>query len=119
MNLYWCETADHNEDWFIVASSVQEACRLHEDAEGYDSGDARAILVRRIPKHLTPSKGWPDHDLLRVLGAVFLSETTPRVVQIGQTAYEEGGMDAVIDRLSDDQAEAAGKGRSNKTTRLQ
>ncbi len=68
---------------------------------------------------LPPPKAGPDHDLLRVLGAVFLSETTPRVVQIGQTVHEEGGMDAVIDRLSDDQAEAAGKGRSNKTTWLQ
>ena len=119
MNLYWCETSDHNEDWFIVASSVQEACRLHEGAEGYNRGDARAILVRRIPKHLTPFKGWPDHDFLRALDAVFLSETTPRVVQIGSVVYQEGGMDAVIDRLSDDQSEAAGKAWPNKTIRLQ
>lgn len=119
MNLYWCETSDHNEDWFMVASSAQEACRLHEGAEGYNRGDARATLVCPIPKHLAPSKGWPDHDFLRALDAVFLSETTPRVVQIGSVVYQEGGMDAVIDRLSDDQSEAAGKGRPNKTIRLQ
>ncbi len=45
MNFYWCETADHNEDWFMVASSAQEACRLHEGAEGYNRGDAQATLV--------------------------------------------------------------------------
>lgn len=118
MNLYWCETADHEEDWFMVASSAREACRLHEAAEGYGRGEVRATLVYRIPKRLTPHAGWPDHDLLRALGAVLLSETTPRVVQIGRTVYQEGGMDAVIDRLSDDQSEAAGQGRPNKTTRL-
>ena len=52
-------------------------------------------------------------------GVVFISEGTPRVVQIGQTIYQEGGMDAVVDRMNDDLAEAIGKGRPNKTTRLQ
>jgi hypothetical protein len=85
VNLYWCETADHDEDWFIVAPSAKVAKCIHEDAEGYDRGVARVTLVCRIPKGLglTPSPGWPDHDLLRTLGAVFLSEQTPRIVQIG------------------------------------
>jgi hypothetical protein len=33
-NLYWVETDDHGEDWFI-ARSARGACRLHEDDEGY------------------------------------------------------------------------------------
>ena len=119
MNLYWCETMDHDEDWFIVASSAKEARRIHEDCEGYSRGDARATLVLRIPTPLAPSIGYPTHDLLRSLGVVFISEGTPRVVQIGQTIYQEGGMDAVVDRMNDDLAEAIGKGRPNKTTRLQ
>ena len=36
--LYWCETDDHDEDWFIVAESAEEACHIHESAEGYDDG---------------------------------------------------------------------------------
>src|SRR5262249_19685317 len=119
MNLYWCETADHDEDWFIVASSAKEAYRLHKGVEGYGPGDARATLICRIPRTLSVHKGWPGHDLLRALGAVFLSETTPRVVEICSTIYQKGGMDAVINRLRDDQPEAAGQGRPNKTTRLQ
>jgi len=119
MNLYWCETADHDEDWFIVAPSARGACRIHEDEEGYEHGDAKATLVCRIPKHLTPEVGWPYHALLKVLGAVFLSERTPRVVEIRSTVYQEGGMDAVINRVSDDCAEAVGMGRLNNTTRLQ
>src|SRR5215510_2727201 len=119
MNLYWCETADHDEDWFVVASSAKEACRFHEQEEGYGTGDGRATLVCRIPRTLSVHKGWPSSDLLRALGAVFLSDSTPRVVQIRSTVYQEGGMDAVINRLSDDYAEAAGMGRLNKTTCLQ
>jgi hypothetical protein len=119
MNLYWCETMDHDEDWFIVAPSGKEAKRIHEDVEGYGRGDAQATLVLRIPATLAPSVGYPTHDLLRSLGAVFISEETPRVVQIGQTIYQEGGMDAVIDRATDDLAEAKGEGRPNRTTKLQ
>lgn len=119
MNLYWCETFDHDEDWFIVAPSAIEARRSHEIAEGYDEGEAHATFVRRIPKSLHAAPGWPDHTLLRSLGAVFLTESTPRVVQIGTTVYQEGGMDAVVDRLNDDVAEGMGKGRPNKTTPLQ
>ena len=118
MNLYWCETIDHDEDWFIVASSAKEAKRMHEDIEGYRRGDARARLIVRIPKELNPPVGHPTHELLYSLGAVFLSEGVPRVVQFGATVYQEGGMDAVIERISDDQFEALGQGRPNKTTRL-
>ena len=25
--LFWCSTADHDEDWFVVASSELAACR--------------------------------------------------------------------------------------------
>ena len=82
MNLYWCETMDHDEDWFIVAPSAKEARRLHEDAEGYGRGDAQATLVARIPKALNPSAGHPTHELLRSLGAVFISEETPRAVRL-------------------------------------
>ena len=119
MNLYWCETMDHDEDWFIVAPSAKEAKRMHEDSEGYERGDARAMLVLRIPKALASSVGYPSHDLLRSLGAVFISEETPRVVQIGSRVYQEGGMEAVVRRVRDDWAEAWGKGRPNKTTKLQ
>ncbi|MBI3246533.1 MAG: hypothetical protein HYZ50_08510 [Deltaproteobacteria bacterium] len=117
--LYWCETPDHDEDWFIVASSAKEACRIHEAQEGYGKSYARSRLVCRIPSALAPATGWPSQELLEALGGVFLSNSTPRVVQYGQTVYVEGGMDAVLRRLEDDQAEAMGKGRPQGTTRLQ
>ena len=42
MKLYWVTTEDHDEDWFIVASSPEEASKYHEDMEGYVPGDADA-----------------------------------------------------------------------------
>lgn len=118
MNLYWCETSDHDEDWFIVARSAREARRIHAEEEGYEATMVQALLVQRIPQELPATQGWPDHDLLKALGAVFLSDKTPRVVQLGQRTYQEGGMDAVLRRLEDDQSEALGKGRPNQTTKL-
>jgi len=116
--LYWCETDDHDEDWFLVAPSARKACRIHEDQEGYGRGDARATVVCRIPKHLTTTVGWPDHALLKALGAVFLSEQTPRIVKISGKIYQEGGMDGVLNRLTDDVHEALGEGRPHGTTKL-
>ena len=110
---------DREDDWFVVISSAREAGLIHEDEEGYGRGDARATLVCRIPSAFMPCpKGWLDHSLLRELGGIFHSETTPRGVQFGDRVYEEGGLDAVLRQLEDDQPETIGQGRSNGTTRL-
>ena len=39
MKMYWVETADQAEDWFVVARSKRRAARWHEKAEGYASGE--------------------------------------------------------------------------------
>lgn len=49
LNLYWVETSDHDEDWFIIAKNSRSACSYHEQYEGYNSGDANASLVAPIP----------------------------------------------------------------------
>jgi hypothetical protein len=58
--LYWCTTSDGDEDWFVVASSSAEARRFHEDAEGYDRGDAAAERVVGLPEHLLRADAWLD-----------------------------------------------------------
>lgn len=98
---------------------MKEACRIHEDQEGYDEGYARATLICRIPATLLSVSGWPNRELLEAVGGVFLSDSTPRMVQFGQKVYAEGGLDAVLRRLEDDQAEIQGQGRPQGTTRLQ
>jgi hypothetical protein len=51
-SLYWCTTSDGDEDWFVVANSGREARRFHENAEGYERGDARAERTVALPAEL-------------------------------------------------------------------
>lgn len=63
LNLYWVETDDHDEDWFVVARNARQACSYHEDYEGYARRDATATLVARVPTHwLCHGVGHPPHD---------------------------------------------------------
>jgi uncharacterized protein CbrC (UPF0167 family) len=115
MNLYWVTTDDHAEDWFIVASSAQEAATFHEDAEGYDYGDATAEMIVEIPKGIDASTGWPSDEVLKSCGAKFLSKAPARVVEIGDLRFCEGLMESTIRAQDDDRFEAIGQGRPNKT----
>lgn len=69
MALYWVETDDHGEDWFVVARNPREAENYHEKSEGYDLGDARATFVARVPRHVQARPGWPSDELLKACGA--------------------------------------------------
>lgn len=76
--LYWCETGDHDEDWFVVARSDEEAARFHENAEGYDEDDAWAEEVCAVPAPACAGleeAGWPSEELLLACGAEFLPNT--------------------------------------------
>ncbi len=117
MKLFWVETADRAEDWFVVARSKRGAARWHEKAEGYDSGDAVAKLVLTIPGELEAPEGWPSHELLEACGARFCRAETPRVVEIEGVQYIEGYLEFEIRQLADEEFEALGKGRPNKTKR--
>jgi hypothetical protein len=127
MNLYWVETEDHAEDWFILAQDERQATVFHEDSEGYDSGDASALLVMAIPDGVEPDLlgtdedepevGWPSLGLLRQCGARILRDETPRIVEIAGQRFCEGLLDHQILQLTDDAFEACGDGRLNRTDR--
>jgi hypothetical protein len=82
MNLYWVTTEDHDEDWFVIASSQKEAVQLHEKMEGYDPGDAAAEEILEIPEKMDVETGWPSNEILSALGAKFLLTGPARVVVI-------------------------------------
>lgn len=109
--LYWCETPDHDEDWFIVARSADEAAAFHEDAEGYDVGEADAELVCVLPDALQRDAdrergGWPSDRALLACGAELVPHTPrdedadlreqlgsrARVVRINGRVYGEGDL---------------------------
>jgi hypothetical protein len=117
MKLYWVATADHDEDWFVVAGSAREAAIFHEREEGYDPGDAWAEEVVAIPPGLNAEKGWPTEELLGALGASYLKEDTPRVVEIDGRKFCEGLLQSHIDEVTDDIFEAQGLGRLNDSVK--
>ena len=115
MKLFWVSTEDHDEDWFITANSPKEAARFHEDAEGYNRGEAFAEEVLVIPDNVLSETGWPSDELLLSIGAKFLSNETTRVVQIGERTFTEGLLDGIIREIDDDTFEKRGEGRLNDT----
>ena len=115
MNLYWVTTEDHDEDWFVVASSSLGACQFHEDAEGYDPGDATAEEIISIPENVPTEPGWPSDELLLAVGAKFIMENPPRVVEINGRKFSEGLLESFLNEIEDNAFEQRGQGRLNKT----
>lgn len=96
MKLYWVKTEDHDEDWFIVATSVTEAARLHEDMEGYDYGMAEAMQVLKIPEGIKAERGWPTKELLIELGGEYVREEHPIIVKINGEEFTEGALEFLM-----------------------
>jgi hypothetical protein len=51
LKLYWCETEDHDEDWFVAAHDAHEARHFFSDNDGYPYTDVRARRVALVPEH--------------------------------------------------------------------
>ncbi len=115
MKLYWVTTEDHDEDWFIVASSLKEASKYHEEMEGYDPGDATAEEILDLPENAPAEPGWPSKELLLAAGAKYLLDDEPRVVEIAGRKFCEGMLEATIREIRDDAFEERGDERLNKT----
>ncbi len=115
MKLFWVTTEDHDEDWFIVASSAEEASELHENMEGYDPGDAIAEEILSIPENIPAEPGWPSDELLLAVGAKFIVENPSRVVEINGRKFSEGLLESFLNEIEDNAFEELGQERLNKT----
>lgn len=90
----------------MVAPSARQAARLHEDAEGYEEGEARAERVAEVPAR--PEPGWPNRATIEACGGELLPycpaggprdaalrdalRQRGRVVRIGNRVFVEGDM---------------------------
>lgn len=117
VKLFWVQTEDHDEDWFVVAASSADAATFFEEVEGYDRRDATAREVMTLPDGRDDADGWASDDLLSACGASFVS-SAPRVVLLNGETFVEGALDFAIRTADDNAHEAAGRGRPNKTSRL-
>lgn len=119
LSLYWCETEDHHEDWFVVARRDGDARRTFAREEGYDEDQVSAKPAFVLPEALQDEKhlGWPARDLLEACGANVVRWENPRVVELEGVRFVEGMLEHQILQVSDDIFELKGRGRPNKTNR--
>ena len=117
LKLYWVTTEDHDEDWFMIASSKNEASKLHEEFEGYDMGIASAQEILSIPDNISVEPGWPSKNVLLSVGATFIKDDEPRIIKINGKQYAEGMLNAHLRELDDDTFEILGEKRLNQTKR--
>jgi len=117
LKLYWVTTEDHHEDWFIISSSKDEASKLHEEFEGYEMGSASAQEVLSIPDNISVEAGWPSEDVLFSVGAIFIKEDEPRIIEINGKQFAEGMLEAHLKESDDDIFELRGEERLNQTKR--
>ena len=115
--LYWVSTEDGHEDWFVVAPEAGAAARFHEREQGYNPGEARAMLLAKVPALAINATHYAGHDLLVACGAEILRCETPRVVKLNGRQFVEGVLQHVLDTAMDDLFEERGTGRLNRTRR--
>ncbi len=116
LKLFWVETEDHSEDWFIVARDRFEAEAAHEGEEGYGDGDASARFIRSLPPG-TEDKMYPSFETLEACGGTIVRRAGPRVVEFDGVHYTEGPLEHTLRKATDDAAEVQGLGRPNRTQR--
>jgi Cys-tRNA synthase (O-phospho-L-seryl-tRNA:Cys-tRNA synthase) len=74
MKLYWMESMDHDEDWFVVASNVRDANQFFSDYMGYDivGDEIVALEVCSVPESKIGNNEirFADEDVILACGGV-------------------------------------------------
>ena len=113
MKVFWVESADHSEDWFIVAQDIEVAVNLFASEMGYDIFKDEIIATEICP--LDKSLDYPhadfldndgviacggefldfhDEDLLEFFDEDFVKKVAgeTRIVRFGDRVYMEGNI---------------------------
>ena len=75
MNIYWLDSLDHGEDWFVAANNMREAMALFADDMGYDlvEDEVRATEVCAVPEEVTIAQTqFLDEDQITACGGKFI-----------------------------------------------
>jgi hypothetical protein len=68
-SLYWVDIpGDREENCFVIARTPKEAARFEEGASGFEPGDAKARLVRRLPLRLEAREATRHRNELKLAG---------------------------------------------------
>lgn len=120
VKLYWVTTDDHDEDWFILATTARTAESYHIRYEGYEPGEARAELILPLGTDtiLGPIPRHAQLEDLQMLGFEILNpDPNGRCIRRNGRTFLEGHLESMVAEVRDDTLEAIGKGRPSGTTR--
>lgn len=113
MNIYWVDSLDHGEDWFVAANSMHEAMKFFAQDLGYDlvGNEIRATEVCAVPENVSIAEAqfldedqisacggellrYDDRDLLEVVDQSVLDQmgAETRMVRFGNKVYIEGNV---------------------------
>ena len=68
---------------------------------------------------MTVEAGWPSKALLLSVGAIFIKEDEPRIIEINGKQFAEGMLEAHLKESDDDIFEMLGEKRLNQTKRTE
>ncbi|RKD12375.1 hypothetical protein BCY91_12035 [Pelobium manganitolerans] len=89
--IFWCSTNGHQDDWFIQATSKDQAVDYFIKNFGYDDEEVKTRQVLLLPESFNLKKASPltSHKLKR-LGFEILLKDSPRIVRYHGRLYKEG-----------------------------
>ena len=71
MNIYWLDSLDHGEDWFVAANNMHEAMTFFAQDMGYDlvEDEVRATDVCAVPEEVSIAQTqFLDEDQISAFG---------------------------------------------------
>ena len=104
MNIYWLDSLDHGEDWFVAANNVLEAVAFFAADLGYDvvEDEVRAMEVCAVPKQVTLAHPqFLDNDQIEACGGQMILYNDKDLLElIDQTMLDGLGVETRIVRFA-------------------
>jgi hypothetical protein len=92
--LYWVESFDHGEDWFVIAFNANEARNFFALEMGYDviEDEITSLLVCSMPKNLEVLlPQFADEDIIKVCGGDMILYEDADLLEV----VDQGGLDSL------------------------
>jgi hypothetical protein len=103
MNIYWLDSLDHGEDWFVAANNMREAMAFFADDMGYDlvEDEVRATEVCAVPEEVTIAQAqFLDEDQITACGGKFIHyDDKDLLVLVDQALLDSLGVETRIVRF--------------------
>ena len=103
MNIYWLNSLDHGEDWFVAANNVREAMAFFADDMGYDviEDEVRAMEVCSVPEQVNIAQTqFLDNDQIKSCGGYLIHYDDKDLLElVDQTVLDSLGTETRIVRF--------------------